>query len=62
MWNIVLFFVIEILGAGVKSVNTRVVFGNWLNNQIFKVSNSKSWKNQNPPIIISKVFTEFIPF
>ena len=33
----------EVLGAGVKSVNTRVVIGNKLNNKIFEVSHSAGW-------------------
>ena len=50
------------LRAGIKSVNTRVVIGNKLNNEKFKAWPVGNSENQNSPIIVFKVFTEFILF
>ena len=49
-----------VFGAAIKSVNTGAVIGDKLDNQIFGLSQLEPWKNQNSPIMVFKVFTEFI--
>ena len=50
------------LGAAIKSVNTGIVIGDKLDNQIFGLSQLEPWKIKNSPIIVFQVFTEFIFF
>ena len=52
----------HVLGAGVKSVNTGVVIGNKLDNQIFEVSHSGAWKIKISQLFSLKCSRNFFSF